>query len=200
MKYDTESLHEETWKELEACIDAGLARNIGLSNFTKSQIENILSFARIPPAVLQVEVHPFFQQEKLVSFAHSRGIRVTGYSPLGSGSQVDGHTVPTHPALKKIGEKYGKSAAQVALRLQIQRGIVMIPKSVKEKRIQDNIALDFELSDKDMAELKTLDQNIRTGWGGPVVERDGAMRPRDELHPYYPFKMLPNGENDADIY
>ncbi len=134
-------------------MDAGLVRNLGVSNFTKAQLAHLLSFARVPPVVLQVEVHPFFQQVPLVSFAEASGLVVTAYSPLGSNSQVDGHTVPTHPALAAIGERHGKSAAQVALRQQLQRGLVIIPKSVTERRIQQNIDLDFKLTDEDMAEL-----------------------------------------------
>lgn len=128
-------------------------RHLGLSNFTKPQIQNILANSRIRPQVLQVEVHPFFQQHKLVDFAKEVGIVVTAYSPLGSGSKVDGHIVPLHPALAEIGKKYNVTAAQVALRMQVQRGIVVIPKSVKQERIVQNIDLDFELSDEDMHSL-----------------------------------------------
>jgi len=201
MKYDTETTHQATWQELEKLHDKGLIRNIGLSNFNSAQIDAIKSYARIQPTVLQVEVHPFFNQEKLVSFCKSRDILVTAYSPLGSGSVVDGVTVPTHPTLAKVGENYGKSAAQIALRFLVQRGIAVIPKSVKETRIGQNIDIgDFKLSDEDMAAVMDLDRNMRVGWGGPLVERDGKMVPRDQVHRYYPFKMTTDGANDASAW
>jgi alcohol dehydrogenase (NADP+) len=202
MRYDLETTSEALWKQMERLCDLGLVRNIGLSNFTSSQIVQIFEIATIKPAVLQIEVHPFFNQQKLVEFCAGKGIIVTAYSPLGSGSVLDGYTVPTHPALVAIGEKYGKTAAQVALRFQIQRGISVIPKSVKAARIHQNLAVcDFVLSDADMSSLMALDANLRTGWGGPLVLRDGGeKRPRDEIHPLYPFKMGADGKNDAAAF
>ena len=155
--------------------------------------------ARIHPAVLQVEVHPFFAQQRLAAFCASRDIVVTAYFP-GQRERRDGSRVPTHPALAKIGESYDKTAAQVAIRSLVQRGIVAIPKSVKEARIAQNIGvLDRELSAEHMAEVLALDSNVRVGWGGPLVDRGGDRVPRDAGHPYYPFRMV-DGTNDATFF
>ena len=207
MRYDTATTLAETWAAMQELVDAGLVRHVGLSNFTSAQIAAICASARIQPAVLQVESHPFFQQKNLVNAATSHGLVVTAYSPLGSGATIDGHNVPTHPKLAEIGAQYGKSAAQVALRFQVQRGVVTIPKSTKVERIQQNGAVhDFSLSDADLAAIDALDSNKRVGWGGPLVDRgDAGKRPRDEPlgeggHPNYPFRMLPDGTNDASVF
>ena len=93
-----------------------------------------------------------------------------------------------NPTLQTIGEKYGKSSAQVAIAWLAQRGIIVIPKSVTAARIAQNREVGFELSAEDMAAVSSLNKDFRNGWGGPKVERDGEMQPRDLLHPHYPFK------------
>ena len=90
--------------------------------------------------------------------------------------------------LQEIGTKYGKSSAQVAIAWLAQRGIIVIPKSVTAARIIQNRDVGFELSSEDMAKVDALNKNFRNGWGGPKVERDGTMQPRDLLHPHYPFR------------
>mmetsp|Transcript_23349 Transcript_23349/g.69945 ORF Transcript_23349/g.69945 Transcript_23349/m.69945 type:complete len:323 (+) Transcript_23349:105-1073(+) len=184
VKYDLETTSEQTWAALEACVDAGLCKAIGLSNFTSAQVQAILDAGRIPPAVLQVEVHPYHSQKPLVDFCAARGIVVTAYSPLGSGATLDGATVPANPVLKAIGEAHGKSAAQVAIAWLAARGLIVIPKSVTPARVAQNRDVDFELSAEDVAKIDALNQDLRIGFGGPLV--DG--RPRDAAHPKYPFK------------
>ena len=207
MRYDVATSLTETWAAMQELVDAGLVKHIGLSNFTAAQIGAVCASARIQPAVLQVESHPFFQQRDLLAAAAAHGLVVTAYSPLGSGATIDGHNVPTHPKLAAIGAAYGKSAAQVALRFQVQRGVVTIPKSVKVARIQQNLAVhDFALSEADLAAIAALDANKRVGWGGPLMDKgDAGMRPRDEPigdggHPNYPFVMKPDGSNDASVF
>ena len=189
MRYDLETTTMQTWGAMEALVEEGLTKAIGLSNFNSKQIEEVYSASRVKPANLQVEIHPYFQNTKLVDFALAKGILVTAYSPLGSGgADPDGNIIPTHPTLKDIGAKYQKSAAQTALAYTRQRGIIVIPKSVTASRIQQNLDVTWTLSDEDMKTIAAMDLKLRMGWGGPKVERNGEMRPRDEANPYYPFR------------
>jgi aldehyde reductase len=156
----------DTWKAMEAVAKKGLAKSIGLSNFNKRQIERILSIATIPPVTNQVECHPYLNQSKLIEFCKSKGITVTGYSPLGSPDRP--WAKPEEPQLlddaklKELAQKYKKSPAQVLLRYQVQRGVVTIPKSVTKSRIQENFSIfDFELSPEDVKYLDTFDCNGR---------------------------------------
>jgi len=187
MKYTDVPLMD-TWAALEACVDEGLIRSIGLSNFNETQIQEIYDNGRIKPAMLQVEVHPFFQQESTVKFAQDLGLKVTAYSPLGSGAVINGMRVIDHPELAAIGEKHGKSPAQVVTAWLLARNIVVIPKSVKQERIQQNLDVIFTLDAEDIGKISALNADARSGWGGPLVERDGKMEARDISHPQYPFK------------
>ena len=190
MRYDMSTSSAQTWEAMEACVAAGKTRSIGLSNFNSEQISAICATAQVQPAVLQVEVHPYFAQKALLAFCESKGIAVTAYSPLASGATgKEGHTIPVHPVLRAIGERNGgRSAAQVAVAWQLQRGVIVIPKSVTAARVQQNFDVFFDMSADDVAAVDALDENCRMGWGGPQVERNGQMRPRDEAHPLYPFK------------
>jgi len=187
MKYTDVPLMD-TWAALEACVDEGLIRSIGLSNFNEKQIQEIYDNGRIKPAMLQVEVHPFFQQDSTVKFAQDLGLTVTAYSPLGSGAVINGMRVIDHPELAAVGKKHDKSPAQVVTAWLLARGIVVIPKSVKQDRIKQNLDVMFTLDDEDMSKISALNADARSGWGGPQVERDGKMEARDISHPQYPFK------------
>lgn len=184
IKYDLETSSAATWAALETCVDAGLARSIGLSNFNSEQVTSILGSCRIKPAVLQVEVHPYLSQAPLVAFCKERSIVVTAYSPLGTGAVIDGATVVGNPVLQEIGATYGKSSAQVAINWLARRGLVVIPKSVTPARVLQNRAVKFELSKEDVELVDALNKDCRNGWGGPLGA-DGA--PRDGAHPLYPF-------------
>eukprot|EP01065_Artemidia_motanka_P024773 TRINITY_DN2967_c0_g2_i1.p1 TRINITY_DN2967_c0_g2~~TRINITY_DN2967_c0_g2_i1.p1 ORF type:complete len:344 (+),score=127.52 TRINITY_DN2967_c0_g2_i1:58-1032(+) len=186
IRYDQVPL-AETWAAMEKLVEQGLVRAIGLSNFNSVQIKAIHEGAKIKPHVLQCESHPFFPNEPLFALARSLGIVCTAYSPLGSGAEIDGYTVANHPELKKVADRHGKSAAQVACAWQLQRGNVVIPKSVSKERIAQNFDVTFALSAEDMAAIAALDGGLRCGWGGPKVERDGKSVPRDLLHADYPF-------------
>lgn len=187
--YDFETKTMDTWKAMEKLVDDGLTKAIGLSNFNSAQIKEILENCRIRPAVLQVESHPFFQNKKLLDFCKANEIVMQAYSPLGTGSEVNGSTIPKHPKLAEIGARYGKSAAQTAIAFQFNRGVPTFPKSVTESRIKENLGAQFKISDDDMALIGTLDDpGSRCGWGGPRVERNGKLEPRDLLHPLYPFR------------
>lgn len=184
MRYDLETTTAETWEAMEACVDAGLARSIGLSNFNSVQIAALLETARIPPANNQVEAHPFFSQRPLADFCREVGIAVTAYSPLGTGATIGGSTVVGHPVLIRIGEARGKSAAQVAVAWLARKGFCVIPKSVTPARVVANREVAFALTDAEAGEIDALNKDARNGWGGPKV--DG--KPRDLAHPHYPFR------------
>ncbi|XP_042045873.1 NADPH-dependent aldo-keto reductase, chloroplastic-like [Salvia splendens] len=128
-----------TWKAMEALYDSGKARAIGVSNFSMKKLGDLLDVARIPPAVNQVECHPSWQQTKLREFCKSKGIHLSGYSPLGSpGTSWLKSEVLQHPVLVSIAKKLGKSPAQIALRWGLQMGHSVLPKSTNETRIKEN--------------------------------------------------------------
>ncbi|XP_076114520.1 aldo-keto reductase family 1 member B1-like isoform X1 [Mytilus galloprovincialis] len=156
----------DTWKGMEELVDAGMAENIGLSNFNKTQIERILHSARIKPCNLQVEIHPYFSNRKLVDFCLSKGITVTAYAPLANpDSPLRTGKEPSifdEPVLKDIAQKKGKTIAQVVLRFILQRNIIVIPKSVTPSRIKDNFdVFRFSLSPDEMEQIWTLDKYPR---------------------------------------
>uniref|UniRef100_A0A8D8I3W9 Alcohol dehydrogenase [NADP(+)] n=1 Tax=Culex pipiens TaxID=7175 RepID=A0A8D8I3W9_CULPI len=182
---ETTTDHVALWKAMEEVQRAGLARNIGLSNFNQRQIQRILDNCQIKPANLQIENHIYLQQPELVKFCKANGITVTAYSPLGSKGieKLLNREVPDlldNPAVKEIAAKLGRSCAQVLLRHLLQRGISTIPKSTNPRRLRENIALfDFELDDADMVRLNALDQSIRIC--------DFAFFPGITKHPEFPF-------------
>jgi len=152
-----EKFHE-TWKIMEKIYRTGKARAIGVSNFQQHHLETILADAVIVPAVNQVELNPQLSQVPLFDFCTGKGILMEAWSPLGGGELV------SDPRLAEIGAKYQKSAVQVILRWDLQRGIITIPKSVHKDRIINNTKIfDFELSAQDMAAINSLNQDKRTG-------------------------------------
>ena len=131
---------QETWEAMEKLADNGKARNIGLCNVNTQGLRDLLNYARIPPAVLQVERHAYLQQSKLLRMCEEEGIAVTGFSPLGSSSYVEldmatkSDSALDEPIVAAVAAKYGKSPAQVLLRWGVQTGASVIPKSVKQVR------------------------------------------------------------------
>jgi len=129
-----------TWRAMETLYDSGKARAIGVSNFSTKKLSDLLNVARIPPAVNQVECHVLWQQTKLRSFCKSKGIHLTGFSPLGSpGTTGMKGNVLKNPILLSVAEKLGKTPAQVALRWGLQMGHSVLPKSTNEARIKENL-------------------------------------------------------------
>jgi len=156
----------DTWKQLEKMVEQGFVKSIGLSNFNKKQIERVLGIATIKPVCLQIECHPYLNQNRLINFCNTKEIIVTAYSPLGSPdrpwAKPDDPNLLEDPKLAQISKHYGKSVAQVLLRYQFQRGVVAIPKSVTKSRIAENFDIfDFELSEADLFYMNTFDCNGR---------------------------------------
>ena len=142
------------YRAMEELYKEGRVRAIGVCNFYPERLTDLVLHADVIPAVNQVEIHPFFQQEKAIGYMREYGVVPEAWGPFAEGN----HGIFTHPVLSAIGKKYGKSAAQVALRWNVQRGVVVIPKSTHKERMDQNIDIwDFALSDDDMAEIAKLD-------------------------------------------
>jgi len=149
----------ETWKALEELYSKGKIRAIGISNFLVHHLTDFLPECNIMPAVNQVEFHPELIQPDLFNYCKNKGIQLEAWAPIMKGRAND------IPVLIEIAEKYGKTPVQVVLRWDIQKGVVTIPKSVKQQRIISNAELfDFELSETDMVNIDALDKNGRIGF------------------------------------
>lgn len=142
------------YRAMEEAYKEGKLKAIGVCIFYPARLADLCETVEVIPAVNQVELHPFFQQEDALALMKEYGVVPEAWGPFAEGN----HGIFTHPVLTKIGEKYGKSAAQVALRWNIQRGVVVIPKSVHKDRMEQNLAVwDFTLSEEDMTEIAGLD-------------------------------------------
>jgi len=152
----------DTWRAFEKLHDEGRVKSIGVSNFKTHHLEVLLASSMIAPSVNQIELHPRFPQAETRQFCEDHNIKVESWSPIGGSAGAD--NILNEPVLKNIGEKYGKSPAQVILRWHIQLGLIVIPKSIHEERIRQNIDIfDFELSEDDMAQIATLETGTRQG-------------------------------------
>lgn len=144
------------WRAMTELYKEGKIRAIGVCSFYPDRLADLVAFNEVAPAVNQVETNIFFQQKKAQEVMEEKGVQMESWAPFAEGRG----NLFGNPVLKGIGEKYGKSVAQVVLRWQIQRGIVCIPKSVKKERMEQNIQVfDFELSDADMELIAVLDTN-----------------------------------------
>jgi 2,5-diketo-D-gluconate reductase A len=147
-----------TWKALEEFYRDGRARSIGVSNFQPHHLRRLHENTEVPPAVNQIEVHPFLTQDEVRGFCAEHGIAVEAWSPIGQGLELD------DPTIVSIAQRAGKTPAQVILRWHIQRGDIIFPKSVTPSRVKENIDIfDFELADGDVAEISALNKDQRTG-------------------------------------
>jgi 2,5-diketo-D-gluconate reductase A len=155
-RYDGD--YVSTWKTLEEFYRDGRARSIGVSNFQPHHLRRLHSESEVPPAVNQIEVHPYLTQEDVRAFCAEHQIAIEAWSPIAQG-QVLGD-----PEIVTIAERTGKSPAQVVLRWHIERGDIVFPKSVTPARIRENIDIfDFELSAQDMETISALNKDMRTG-------------------------------------
>jgi D-xylose reductase len=169
-------LHD-TWGAMEELVRAGLVRHLGVCNFGVSLLRDLLAGAAIPPAVLQVELHPYLAQPRLLRFCRERGVAVTGFSPLGAQSYFEigmarpGDSALEEPVVGEIARAVGRTPAQVVLRWGVQRGCAVIPKTTRPERLRENLALfDFALSDAQMESLSALDRNRRFNDPGVFCE------------------------------
>lgn len=182
---DGDSHYVETWKTMEDLVDKGLVRSIGLSNFNKTQIAEIIAIAKKPVALIQNECHPYLQQKDLIDFCRFNKIFFQAFSPLGSGdTNLAVHSSPTGTIplkdehIAKLAEKYKKNPGQIILRWAVQRGISVVSKSANPDRIKSNFQLwDWELSAEDMMSFDQLD----CGWRH-LLWRETSN------HVDYPFK------------
>ena len=142
------------YRAMEEAYKAGKLKAIGVCNCYPQILADICETVEVKPAVDQVELHPFFQQENALALMKEYGVHPEAWGPFAEGN----HGIFTHPVLTQIGQKYGKSAAQVALRWNVQRGVTVIPKSIHKERMEQNIDIwDFKLSGEDIAEIAKLD-------------------------------------------
>jgi diketogulonate reductase-like aldo/keto reductase len=150
--------YTETWRALEKIYKEGRVKAIGVSNFLQHHVEDILQMAEVVPMVNQMEFHPFLVQQSLIDFCKQNNIQYESWSPLMHGA------IFTVPLLNEIARKYNKNVAQLVLRWNLQKGVVVIPKSVHQHRIVSNADIfDFEISDEDMQKIDSLDCGKRTG-------------------------------------
>ena len=146
------------YRLMEKAYKAGKIKAIGLSNFTKEQVQEILDICEVKPAVLQTEVHPYFQEKELKEFLEKEEIKIQAWYPLGHGDSA----LLEEAALVELGKKYQKSTAQIILRWHIQDGNIVIPGSKNPEHIKDNFDLfDFKLTDAEMDKIRGLDKNKR---------------------------------------
>ena len=152
-------LRNESWKALVKIREQGLARSIGVSNYTIPHLEELLRATPVPPSVNQVEFHPFLFQRELLEYGQKHHIQLEAYSPLTRGRRLK------HPVIKEIAAKYGRTPAQILIRWGLQHGLVVIPKSVRPERIRENAdVFGFEIKSPDMARLDALDERSHLAW------------------------------------
>ena len=156
------------YRQMEKAYKEGKVKAIGLSNFNQGQIEEILSLCEVKPAVLQTEVHPYFQERELKKFLERAGMVIQAWYPLGHGDKA----LLEEPLFAELAKKYGKTNAQVILRWHIQAGNIVIPGSKNPAHIKDNFDLfDFSLTEEEMAKIAALDKNTRYYTSTPEMLR-----------------------------
>ena len=163
------------YKLMEKAYKEGKVKAIGLSNFSQSQIREILDICEVKPVVLQTEVHPYYQEKKLKDYLKKEGIVIQAWYPLGHGDKA----LLEEPLFQELGKKYGKSSAQIILHWHIQAGNIVIPGSKSPAHIQDNFDLfDFSLTAWEMAQISIMDKNVRYYTSTPeLLQRYAAMVP-----------------------
>ncbi|KAF9961281.1 hypothetical protein BGZ72_004202 [Mortierella alpina] len=158
-------LRNESWKALETLVSQGKAKNIGVSNYGVRHLKELLgSNPTIRPVVNQIEIHPWLTRTDCTAFCQEHNIAVEAYSPLAQAHKLD------DPVLVKIATKYSKSPAQILIRWSLQKGNIVIPKSSKKERIEQNAdVFNFDLADGDVAALDGLNENYVTEWDPTVA-------------------------------
>ncbi len=172
--------YSDTWRAMEELVDAGLTKRIGVSNIGTAMLREVLSYARIKPAVLQVEMHPYLCQENLLRFCQEQDVAVTAFSPFGADSYLPlgmaeaSERILAHPVLERIAAAHGKSTAQVALRWAMQRGTIPIPKTQSPDHLRENFDIfEFVLTPEELTAISDLDQHKR--FNDPAVFGEKAF-------------------------
>lgn len=171
----------ETWHALEDCVNKGLTKSIGISNFNSALIRDLVSHSKIPPAVLQIEHHPYLIQKDLITWVQNQGIAITAYSTFGPQSFLEmGHETAQntpllleHKTVAEIANKHSRTPGQVILRWCVQRNIAVIPKSNNQGRLEQNLQCsEFKLSDQEVEQISGLDKGLRFNnpveWNPPM--------------------------------
>jgi len=178
---------EETWGAMEKLQADGLARSIGVSNWSAKKLADMKPYAKVFPAVNQVELHPIWRQDALLASAAELGCHLTAYAPLGSADSAsifghDGASLLESEVVTRIAEETGKTAGQVVLRWGVQRGTSVVPKSVTPSRIEGNFDLfGWSLSEEQMAALSGFEQQHRLIEGKFVCKEDGPYKTPADL-------------------
>ncbi len=149
---------KETWQVMEDFVRQGKVRSLGVSNFNRHHLEDLLSYAEIRPVINQIEVHPFMTQEENIAYNRELGIQVQAWGPFGQGD-ID---VIGHPLLQSLAAKYNKTASQIVLRWIVQRDLITIPRAKLNHFTENLEVMEFSLSDEDMAAISGLNQNLRS--------------------------------------
>ncbi|KAF3952715.1 hypothetical protein CMV_021754 [Castanea mollissima] len=173
---------KSVWEAMEECQKLGLAKSIGVSNFSCKKLETLLATAQIPPAVNQVEINPLWQQKKLREFCENKGIRITAYSPLGAKGTLWGtNWVMECEVLKQIAEATGKTIAQVCVRWVYEQGVSVLVKSFNKDRMKENLGIfDWKLSPEDLEKISQIPQ--RKGFPGlEFISEEGPYKSLSEL-------------------
>ena len=148
----------DTWLVMEDYVRQGKVRSIGVSNFNRHHLDDLLAYADIRPVINQIEVHPLMTQEENIAYNHSLGIQVEAWGPFGQGD-ID---IIGHPFLQSLAAKYQKTASQIVLRWIVQRDLITIPRA-KPNHFKENLdVMAFSLSDEDMQAISALNQNLRS--------------------------------------
>ena len=186
METEAVGLHE-TWHAMEGLVERGLVKNIGVCNYTSALLHDLMAYATIKPALLQIESHPHLTQEALIRAAHNHDVQVTAFSPLGALSYValeganDADSVLLEPVVIAAAQRVKRTAAQVVLRWGIQRGTAIIPKTTRPQRLRENLDLfNFELHADEMAAISAL--NINRRFNDPGIFCESAF---NTFYPIY---------------
>lgn len=149
---------KQTWQAMEDFVRGGVVKSIGVSNFNRHHLDDLLAYAEIRPVINQIEVHPLMTQEENIAYNHELGLQVEAWGPFGQGD-ID---VVGHPVLQSLAQKYQKTASQIVLRWIVQRNLITIPRA-KPSHFAENLEImTFSLSDEDMQAISALNQNLRS--------------------------------------
>ena len=157
--WPVEGLRHDTWRAMERILEEGKARAIGVSNYTVRHLDELLARCKVPPAVNQVEFHPFLFQRELLAYCTKHGIRLEAYAPLVKARRME------HKVVQRVARNHARTPAQILVRWCIEHEVVVIPKSVHRERIEENSdVFGFTLDAEEMRLLDGLDEGFRTSW------------------------------------